>query len=329
MKADIPIPYSRALVTGGAGFIGSHLTQALCERGCRVVVLDNFSSGNRSNLVGFDDDIEIVEGDIRDLSLLESAADGCEAVFHQAAVVSVPQTVEDPVGSALVNETGTLHVLEAARRAGAARVVIASSSAVYGDDPHVPKRESMPVRPMSPYAVHKAVGEQHADVYHRLYGLETVSLRYFNVYGPRQDPGSPYSGVISIFLSRAAAGLRPVIFGDGKQYRDFIYVSDVVKANLLAAATTAAAGGRFNIGTGTITRIRELWDRIAELAGTGLEPEHQAPRAGDIVASVADIDRARSVLGFSPRTTFSAGLRKTWQWFAEAGQERGRHADSH
>lgn len=327
MKKDIAIPFSRALVTGGAGFIGSHLAETLCAKGCRVAVLDNFTTGSRENLSGIDGDLAVVEGDIRDLPLLESAAEGCDVIFHEAAVVSVPQTVEDPIGTAQINEMGTLNVFEAARRAGVRRVVFASSSAIYGDDPEVPKRETMPSAPLSPYAVHKSVGEQYAHVYRRLYGLETVCLRYFNVYGPRQDPGSPYSGVISIFMSRASDGGRPLIFGDGEQYRDFVYVADVVAANLLAAAADGAGGQPCNVGTGEITTIRGLWERIAAIAGAGRAPEHRPPRAGDIVASVADTERAHTLLGFLPQTPLEEGLRRTWQWYAADGQKRGPHAD--
>ena len=227
----------KALVTGGAGFIGSHLVDALLSDGCQVVVLDNLSTGRLSNLEHVIDKISFHKGDIRDRETLANAVKDCEVVFHQAAMVSVPRTVEDPLGSAMINEIGTLLVLEAARKHHVKRVVLASSSAVYGDDPDLPKMEKMVVKPLSPYAVQKLTGEYYANIYYDLYGLETSCLRYFNVYGPRQDPSSPYSGVISIFMSRALSQKSPVIYGDGNQYRDFIFVNDVVRANLLAAKT--------------------------------------------------------------------------------------------
>ena len=233
--------FESALVTGGAGFIGSHLTQALAAGGCRVTVLDDLSSGHASNLEAVAGRIRFIRGSICDCRLMEEAAAGCEAVFHLAAVVSVPKTTADPLGSAAVNEIGSLNVLEAARRARARRFVFASSSAVYGDDPVLPKREDMAPRPMTPYAVQKLAVEYHARVYTDLFGLETVCLRFFNVYGPRQDPSSPYSGVISIFMTKALDGENPVIYGDGAQSRDFVFVQDVVQALLLAAQTPSAS----------------------------------------------------------------------------------------
>ena len=232
------LTFKQALVTGGAGFIGSHLTETLAHQGCGVTVLDNLASGHAANLAAVAGRVRFVQGDIRNPADLESATAGCEVVFHLAAVVSVPRTTEDPLGSAAVNETGSLQVLEAARRAGARRVVFASSSAVYGDDPVLPKREDMAPRPLTPYAVQKLAVEYHQKVYTSLYGLEAVSLRFFNVYGPRQDPASPYSGVISIFMTRALSGTAPVIYGDGLQTRDFVFVGDVVQA-LVSAATVA------------------------------------------------------------------------------------------
>jgi len=229
------IKFKKVLVTGGAGFIGSHLVDALVSSGCKVTVLDDLSTGRLSNIEHLKDNITFYKGDIRDRETLDTAVKDCDVVFHQAAMVSVPQTVGDPVGSAMVNEMGTLSVLESSRKHNVKRVVLASSSAVYGDDPQLPKRETMVSKPLSPYAVQKLTGEYYARLYNDLYGLETVCLRYFNVYGPKQDPMSPYSGVISIFMSRAVSKEAPVIYGDGKQYRDFIFVNDVVSANLLAA----------------------------------------------------------------------------------------------
>jgi UDP-glucose 4-epimerase len=306
---------SHALVTGGAGFIGSHIVEALIAKDCKVTVLDNLSTGSESNLVAVKKNITFVEGDIRDRRLLENAAQSCDTIFHLAAVVSVPETIEDPVGSALVNDIGTLYVLEAARDKGVRRVVFSSSCAVYGDDPELPKDETMNPAPCSPYAVQKLIGEHHVRLGFDLYGLETVSLRYFNVYGPRQDPSSPYSGVISIFMNKAVEDQGPVIFGDGNQSRDFIYVDDVVKANLAAATKAPAQGEIINIGTGTDTRINRLWEMICALSGSTHRPQHEPARSGDIYASVADIDHAKSLLGFEIDYPFAKGLELTYRWY--------------
>jgi len=305
----------KALVTGGAGFIGSHLVDALCQQGIDTVVLDNLSSGRQANLAHRQDQIHFVHGDIRDFSLLVNLMAGCRLVFHLAAVVSVPQTVDDPIGSAMVNDIGTLNVLEAARRQKVKRVVLSSSCAVYGDDPDMPKREDTVLRPLSPYAVQKLSGEYNAKVFTDLFGLETVCLRYFNVFGPRQDPSSPYSGVISIFLNRAVAGQAPAIYGDGQQYRDFIFVQDVVRANLLAAAAAKATGQRINIGTGRYVTVNDLWKTVAGLAAVVKTPDYLAPRSGDIRESVADISRAGDLLGFAPEFAFEQGLRITYEWY--------------
>jgi UDP-glucose 4-epimerase len=309
------LPFERALVTGGAGFIGSHLAEALVEAGCGVVVLDNLSSGKIDNLKTVKDRITFVEGDIREPETLRQTSRNCETIFHLAAVVSVPQTVEDPLGTAMVNELGTLHVFEAARENQVARVVFASSSAVYGDDPLLPKNETMPPRTLSPYAVHKVTGEHYAQVFHHLFGLKAASLRFFNVYGPRQDPSSVYSGVISIFMSKAVAKAPPTIFGDGTQSRDFIYVKDVVRAILLASASPKAAGRSINIGGGRSTTVGQLWHMISRLNGLQTEPDYAPPRPGDIHASVADIARAKSMLGFAPEYSFQEGLELTFQWY--------------
>jgi UDP-glucose 4-epimerase len=306
----------KVLVTGGAGFIGSHLTEDLVAKGCRVTVLDNFSSGRRSNLTRVAADIELIEGDIRDLQAVERAAKGCEAIFHLAAVVSVPQTVAHPLDSAMVNDLGTLHVLEAARNAGTGAVVFASSSAVYGDDPGLPKRESMMPKPLSPYAVQKITGEYYARVYHDLYGIDTASLRFFNVFGPRQDPSSPYSGVISIFMSKAVAQIGPIIYGDGTQSRDFVYVSDVVRAIIAAATAQAAAGRSINVGTGTSIDINRLWRVIAGMAGLSSVPRYEPPRSGDIIASLAAVDLSESLLGFKTEVSLEDGLERTFRWYA-------------
>jgi nucleoside-diphosphate-sugar epimerase len=305
----------RSLVTGGAGFIGSHLVERLTELGHAVTVLDNLSSGHLSNLAHLLDRITFIEGDIRDPGAVLAASQGCKIIFHQAAKVSVPQTVLEPVESAMVNDIGTLTVLEAAHKNGVRRVVLASSCAVYGDDPTLPKREAMTLKPMSPYAVQKMGGEYYARLYDGLYGVETVCLRYFNVYGPRQDPSSPYSGVISIFLTRAAEEKVPIIYGDGEQSRDFIFVKDVVKANLLAASTPGISASVFNIGTGHAISVNQLWNCICKLGGVRMDPMHRPGRPGDIRHSLADIARAKEHLGFSPEYTFEDGLALTYDWY--------------
>ncbi len=305
----------QALVTGGAGFIGSHLVDALLDDGCEVVVLDNLSTGHLSNLEHVYKDIDFREGDIRDLETMKQSATGCDVIFHLAAVVSVPQTVADPVHSAQVNDLGTLNVLETARLQKVKRVVLASSCAVYGDDPEIPKHEGMLLRPQSPYAVQKLTNELNARLYAELYGLDTVCLRYFNVFGPRQDPSSPYSGVISIFMTRAVENEAPIIYGDGRHFRDFIYVKDVVGANLLAAAAQKAGGKIVNIGTGCHVRISRVWESISALAGVRLQPFFENARPGDIVESVADIQIAGSLLGFEPQYSFQEGLERTFNWY--------------
>ena len=307
--------YKRALVTGGAGFIGSHLVEALVSEGSEVIVIDDLSTGRLENLKDVQDKITFYKGDIRNRELLLRAAQNCEVIFHQAAVVSVPQTVEYPVESASVNEMGSLLVFEAARNSGVQRVVYASSCAIYGDDPELPKDENMKPKPQSPYAAQKLAGEIHAGLYRELYGLEVVCLRYFNVYGPRQDPSSPYSGVISIFMRRALDGTRPVIYGDGNQYRDFIFVKDVIAANFLAANTDGIDESTFNIATGDYIRINRLWEMIRQLACVTMQAEYQDRRPGDIIESVADIERARKSLRFEPRFTFEEGLKITLEWY--------------
>jgi len=305
----------QVLVTGGAGFIGSHLVDALVKTGCKVTVLDNLVTGRRSNLEHLADRINFVEGDIRDEDLLNRVIQGCEVVFHQAAVVSVTLSVEDPPHACDVNDLGTVRVLDAARKNAVWRVVMASSSAVYGDDPKLPKQEGMTPHPLSPYAVQKLSGEYYASVFNALYGLETVCLRYFNVYGPRQDPSSPYSGVISIFMDKASSGEPPVIYGDGGQTRDFVFVEDVVRANLLAATHKEAAGWVFNVGTGSFIRILDLWKLIAEISGVHLKPTFGPQRTGDIRESVSDISRIAAVIGFKPHISLHSGLEKTLSWY--------------
>ena len=313
------ITFKKALVTGGAGFIGSHLVEALISEKCTVSVVDNLSSGHLANLEPLKDRITFYQGDIREMEVLEKAASGCDVVFHLAAMVSVPQTVDLPVESARINDIGTLNVLEAARNRNARRVVFSSSCAVYGDDPVLPKTEDMNARPTSPYAVQKLAAEHYTRIYEDIYGLETVSLRYFNVFGPRQDPSSPYSGVISIFMTRAALNAAPVIYGDGHQTRDFVYVKDVVNANLLAAALYHPRGRIFNIGTGNPVSINHLWELIAALGGRAkLRPQYEPARAGDIEHSYAGTDVARSRLKFNPEFSLEQGLEKTFEWYRQA-----------
>ncbi|MBW2193309.1 MAG: NAD-dependent epimerase/dehydratase family protein [Deltaproteobacteria bacterium] len=307
--------FNKALVTGGAGFIGSHLVDALLSMNCEVVVIDDLSTGSLFNLEQCKERITFYQGDIRNENLLNKAARGCDILFHQAAIVSVPWTVEHPVDSATVNEMGTLCVLEAARKNSVKRVVLASSSAIYGDDPVVPKHEGMTPMPKSPYAVQKLTGELYARLYADLYDLDTVCLRYFNVYGPRQDPSSPYSGVISIFMAKASAKATPVIYGDGNQYRDFVFVKDAVRSNLLAANVDKARGKTFNIGTGKFTRIKQLWNKIDQLAGLKIEPEYKPSRPGDILESVASIQNAKKTLGFAPEHALVKGLEITFEWY--------------
>jgi UDP-glucose 4-epimerase len=300
----------RALVTGGAGFIGSHIVENLVKAGHQVRVLDNLSSGRRENLEPVEGRVELVVGDIRDLKLAEESCGGCEVVFHQAALVSVPYSVEHPQESHDVNIQGTLNVLHAARARRVRRVVFACSAAVYGDRPGQPKEETMVPAPISPYGVEKIAGEHYMGLFNDLYGVETVSLRYFNVFGPRQDPSSPYSGVISIFVDRALSGTTPLLFGDGEQSRDFVYVANVVEANLLAATVPRAAGRCYNIGCGERTTLNQLLEALGELAGHPLQPERRDPRSGDIRESLADISRARSELGYLPRVGVKEGLRR-------------------
>ena len=309
----------QALVTGGAGFIGSNLVDGLLQEGYRVKILDNLSTGNLENLDHVMHVVEFTQGDIQDVDVVEKMVKGCDVVFHQAAVVSVPLTVKYPVMSSHVNDIGTLNVLEAAKKTMVKRVVLASSCAVYGDDPTLPKKEAMAAKPQTPYAVQKYTNELNASIYTTLFGVETVCLRYFNVFGPRQDPSSPYSGVISIFMNKAQEGQAPIIYGDGTQYRDFIFVKDVVKANLLAAKKENISHAILNIGTGTSVTITSLWSMIASLSQCSAEPGYEQPRTGDIFGSCAHIGKARKLLGFEPGTSFEDGLQATHAWYRQKG----------
>jgi len=299
------------LVTGGAGFIGSHISERLLELGHEVRILDNFSTGRRENLSSFEDAIEVVEGDIRDASCVERAVKGVEVVFHEAALASVPRSVADPVTSNEVNVTGTLNLLVASRDAGVRRFVYASSSSVYGNSPEQPKRESMVPSPESPYAVSKLAAENYCRVFSLLYGFECVSLRYFNVFGPRQDPGSQYSAVVPLFVTALFEGRPPVIYGDGEQSRDFTYVANVVDANLLAMSADEAAGETFNIACGGTCTVNELLSRWQADAGTSLTAEHVDQRPGDVKHSFADISKAERLLGLAPVVSVEDGLTLT------------------
>ena len=304
-----------ALVTGGAGFIGSHLVESLVLSGCQVTVLDNLSTGYLENLAACREKITFIEGDIRDVDALAQAARGCEVVFHLAAEIFVPLTIENPVESAEINTICTLNVLEAARHNGVRRVVLSSSCAVYGNPVQLPVAEATPALPMSPYAIQKLTGDYYASVYTELYNLESVSLRYFNVYGPRQIASSLYSGVISIFLEKALGGQTPIIHGDGEQSRDFVFVADVVNANLLAARQPGIAGSVFNIGSGCQTSIHHLWKKISHIADVDLTPTYEPARKGDIRATVADTSLAEERLGFKATTSLSEGLAETYEWY--------------
>jgi UDP-glucose 4-epimerase len=309
---------SRVLVTGGAGFIGSHLTERLLAEGHAVRVFDNFSTGSRSNLpfaARFAGALQVIEGDIRDLDTLERAAEGTSVIFHQAAMRSVPRSVADPLGANDHNVTGTLHVLEAARRRGVRRVVYASSSSVYGARPDLPKREDQPPAPISPYAVSKAAGEQYAAVWPRLYGVETVGLRYFNVFGPRQDPKSEYAAVIPRFILWSLGGERLEVHGDGTQSRDFTYVDNVVQANFLAGGAEGVNGEVFNVGCGERISLLAVIERLERLLGRSLTRRHTPARAGDVPHTLADIDKAKRLLGYVPLVGFDEGLRRTVEFF--------------
>ena len=310
----------RVLVTGGAGFIGSHLSEGLVRAGHRVRVLDNLYSGRRSNLHAVRRDLEFVKGDCADLAVARRAMRGMEAVFHEAAIASVARSVEDPLSSHRGNATATLSVLTAARDAGVRRVIYAGSSSVYGDSPRLPKREDMETRPLSPYAVGKLTGEHYLRIFAGLYGLETLSLRYFNVFGPRQDPGSPYSGVISLFTAALLAGRRPLIYGDGRQSRDFTFVANVVDANLRALRAPAARGDVMNVATGKRVTLNRLLAILSRHVGRTVRPRYLAPRPGDVRHSLADITRARRTLGYRPLVALETGLRETVDWYREAAR---------
>jgi len=298
------------LVTGGAGFIGSHIVEALLARGDTVRVLDNLSSGYLENLAGVQGQIEFIEGDLQDESVVQQATAGVDSIFHLAAIVSVPQSMAQPVETELINTAGTLKLLEAAKANQVRRLVLSSTCAVYGDEPTLPKLETMLPYPKSPYAISKLAAEHYCQLFAHTLALETVVLRYFNVFGPRQDPSSPYSGVISIFVDRMLRGKRPTIFGDGEQTRDFVFVEDVVRANLLAAESKEAAGRVFNICTGRQITVNQLFESLRKIIEVDFTPEYQPPRSGDILHSYGNPAQARSVLGWAAQVTFEPGLQK-------------------
>jgi nucleoside-diphosphate-sugar epimerase len=296
------------LITGGSGFIGSHITEALVKQGYKIRILDDFSTGKLENLAAIPpNDLEIIEGDVADLAMVDAAVAGCEYVFHEAAIASVPKSVNDPIGTGKINYGGTLNVLEAARKHGVRRVVFAGSAAVYGDEPTLPKTESMPTKPITPYGVDKLASELMGHFYAKTLGVEFVCLRYFNVFGLRQDPFSPYSGVISIFCDRIRQGIAPIIYGDGLQSRDFVHVSDVVAANLLAMTHPLASRQTFNVGRGESVSLLDITSILNELMGKDLQPIHQEPRAGDIRHSLAD-NTALTALGWLPKVGIRQGL---------------------
>lgn len=303
------------LVTGGAGFIGSHITERLVREGHNVRVLDNFSSGHEANLESFRSAVELIRGDIRDVRLVNEATRGVEVVFHEAALGSVPRSVADPVTTHEVNITGTLNVLLAARDAGVKRVVYASSSSVYGETPVLPKREDMTVQPLSPYALSKLAGEHYATVFKQVYGFEIVSLRYFNIFGPRQDPESQYAAVIPRFIAALLEGKAPVVYGDGLQSRDFTYVENVVNANLLAAEAEGFAGHAFNVACGGRYSLLDLLAKLKEAIGSNVDPIHEAARAGDVRDSQASVEAAERGLGYRVSVGFEEGLRRTVEWY--------------
>lgn len=308
---------ARYLVTGGAGFIGSHIAETLVKRGDSVRVLDDLSTGKTENLAGIAGGIEFIEGDIRDLETCRRAVQGVVTVFHEAALASVVRSVADPLLNDAINVRGTLNMLVAAKDAGVRSFVLASSSAVYGDDPALAKVEGREGKPLSPYGVSKLVDEKYSQVFHVLHGMNAVALRYFNVFGPRQDPSSEYSAVIPLFITKMLRGERPTIYGDGEQSRDFIFVGDVVRANLAAAASAPAAGDVLNVACGLGTTVNGLLDAVNDILGTKIEAVHAAPRAGDILHSKADISKAGRLMGFAPERSFREGLGETISWYKQ------------
>lgn len=306
---------AKYLVTGGAGFIGSNVVRKLLELGHEVRVLDNFLTGKRENLTDISNDITLIEGDIRDLDVLKQASEDIDYVLHTAALPSVPRSVANPLLSHEINMNGTLYVLEAARQQGVKRVVFSSSSSVYGNTPTLPKHEEMPVNPLSPYAAHKAAGEFYCRVYFTIYKLETVCLRYFNVFGPRQDPKSQYAAVIPRFITALQTGGQPTIYGDGKQSRDFTYIDNVIAANISASTAPDAAGEVINVACGSRITVNELAHRIGKLLGKEVNPHYDPPRSGDVKHSLAEISKAQKLLNYSHLIDIDSGLQRTIEFF--------------
>jgi nucleoside-diphosphate-sugar epimerase len=314
---------TKVLVTGGGGFIGSNLVDRLLQDGYTVRVLDNFATGHRHNLETSLDAIELIEGDLQSYERVHNAIRDCELVFHQGALPSVPRSIQDPLTSNAVNITGTLNVLLAARDAGVRRVVYASSSSVYGASEALPKREDHRPVPIAPYAVSKLAGEGHCRSFWHVYGLETVALRYFNVFGPRQDPASQYSAVIPMFITAFLDGQRPTIYGDGEQSRDFTYIENVLEATLLAARADGVAGETFNVASGERISLNTLIAELRKLTGKEIEPIYADPRPGDVRHSLADISKVRDALGYEPRTDALEGLRRVFTWYGTRNAMEG------
>ena len=315
MQMEKALRNKRVLVTGGAGFIGSNLIESLLNYDNQVTCLDNFSTGKRENIKDSSSDIELVEGDLRDLQTVRNAVKGMHLILHQGALPSVPKSVADPLTTNAVNIAGTLNILVAARDEGISRVVYAASSSAYGDSPVLPKVETMSPNPLSPYAIQKHVGEQYCKVFYELYGLETVALRYFNAFGPRQDPASEYAAVIPRFITALAKGQSPTIYGDGEQTRDFTYVENVVRANLVAARRPGIGGEMMNIASGTRCSLKELLRVLQKIMQTDIEPIYADPRPGDVKDSLADIRKSQMLLGYTPNVPFDEGLRRTVESF--------------
>jgi nucleoside-diphosphate-sugar epimerase len=306
---------AKYLITGGAGFIGSNIARKLLALGHEVVILDDFSTGKRENLKDLGSDVTVIEGDICDISTVKQAVAGADYVLHHAAVASVPRSIEDPVRTNEVNVDGTLNCLLGARDEGVKRFVFAASSSAYGDSEELPKHEAMRPNPLSPYGISKLVGEMYCKVFFDVYGLETVSLRYFNIFGPYQDPASQYAAVVPIFITKLLKGESPVVYGDGEQSRDFTYIDNAVEANLLATTSQKAPGRVINVACGSRFTLNDLLGRLKDLIGTATPATYANPRAGDILHSQGDVSLARDLLGYDPKITFEQGLSKTVEWF--------------
>ncbi|HYE16851.1 MAG TPA: SDR family oxidoreductase [Tepidisphaeraceae bacterium] len=309
------IPFRTALVTGGAGFIGHHIARTLLARGCNVRVLDDLSRGSRTRLTEIGAGVDFVEGSILDDNALEKSVRGVDVIFHHGAWASVPQSVEQPIEYQEIDATGTLKVLEAARKLGVRRIVYAASSSAYGDQPELPKREDQIPTPISPYAVAKYVGELYLSVYAKLHGMETISLRYFNVFGPHQDPKSLYGAAIPAIVSRVVKGISPTIYGDGEQTRDFCYIDNVVEANLLAASATGVAGQVVNVACGQRVSVNDIVRLANQFLGTNVKPTYAPPRVGDVKDSWADCSLAAKVIGYKPKVFFEEGLKRWIDWY--------------